>query len=247
MRLSGKTAMVTGGAGALGSAILRAFAAEGAATAALDRNDAALGAADLPQGTARIPCDVADADSVDAAVSATREALGPIDVLVNNAGISITGGVEAMSEEDWDRTFAVNVKSVFLLSRRVLPDMRAKGRGSIVNVASESAFIGFAMHPAYCASKAAMVHLSRSMANAHAAEGIRVNALCPGTIDTPLYRKFLAQQADPDAVHAQVVAMHPLGLGTPEDIAQAAVYLASDESRYTTGSAMLVDGGATAV
>jgi NAD(P)-dependent dehydrogenase (short-subunit alcohol dehydrogenase family) len=247
MRLSGKTAMVTGGAGALGSAILRAFAAEGAATAALDRDDAALGAADLPHGTARIPCDVADADSVDAAVSATREALGPIDVLVNNAGISITGGVEAMSEEDWDRTFAVNVKSVFLLSRRVLPDMRAKGRGSIVNVASESAFIGFAMHPAYCASKAAMVHLSRSMANAHAAEGVRVNALCPGTIDTPLYRRFLAQQPNPEAVHAEVVAMHPLGLGTPEDIAHAAVYLASDESRYTTGSAMLVDGGATAV
>jgi 2-keto-3-deoxy-L-fuconate dehydrogenase len=247
MRLAGKCAVVTGGAGALGAAILRAFAAEGAATAALDRDREALDQADLPEATKRVACDVADAASVDDAVATTRAALGPIDVLVNNAGISITGGVEVMSEEDWDRTFAVNVKSVFLLSRRVLPDMRAKGQGSIVNVASESAFIGFAMHPAYCASKAAMVHLSRSMANAHAAEGIRVNALCPGTIDTPLYRRFLAQQTDPEAVHAQVVAMHPLGLGTPEDIAMAAVYLASDESRYTTGSAMLVDGGATAV
>lgn len=247
MRLAGKSAVVTGGAGALGSAILRAFAAEGAATAALDRDREALDQADLPEGTARVACDVSDAASVDDAVVATRAALGPIDVLVNNAGISITGGVEVMSEQDWDRTFAVNVRSVFLLSRRVLPDMRAKGRGSIVNVASESAFIGFAMHPAYCASKAAMVHLSRSMANAHAGEGIRVNALCPGTIDTPLYRRFLAQQADPEAVHAQIVAMHPLGLGTAEDIARAAVYLASDESRYTTGSAMLVDGGATAI
>jgi NAD(P)-dependent dehydrogenase (short-subunit alcohol dehydrogenase family) len=247
MRLSGKSAVVTGGGGALGSAILRAFAAEGAATAALDRDEAALALADLPDGTARIPCDVADADSVDVAVAAARAALGPIDVLVNNAGIAITGGVEDISEADWDRTFAVNVKSVFLLSRRILPDMRARRNGSIVNVASESAFIGFAMHPAYCASKAAMVHLSRSMANAHAADGIRVNALCPGTIDTPLYRRFLAQQPDPESVHATVVAMHPLGLGTPEDIAHAAVYLASDESRYMTGSAMLVDGGATAV
>ena len=247
VRLAGHVAVVTGGAGAIGAAIARAFAAEGAAVAVLDQDAAALAAADLPPGTARIPCDVSDAESVDWAVVSARAAVGPASVLVNNAGISITGGVEEMDEADWDRTFAVNVKSVFLMSRRILPDMRARGAGSIINVASESAFIGFAMHPAYCASKAAMVQLSRSMANRYAPDRIRVNALCPGTIDTPLYRRFIAQQADPEGVHASVVAMHPLGLGTAKDIAHAAVYLAADESRYATGAAFLVDGGATAV
>jgi NAD(P)-dependent dehydrogenase (short-subunit alcohol dehydrogenase family) len=125
--------------------------------------------------------------------------------------------------------------------------MRGAGGGSIINVASESAFIGFAMHPAYCASKAAVVHLSRSMAAGLARDRIRVNALCPGTIDTSLYRNFLAQQPDPAAVNAMVEAMHPLGIGTPDDVAHAAVYLASDESRYATGAPMLVDGGAVAI
>jgi NAD(P)-dependent dehydrogenase (short-subunit alcohol dehydrogenase family) len=202
-------------------------------------------AAGLPGATALV-CDVSDAASVRAAVAEANRSVGPATVLVNNAGISITGGVEDISEEAWDRTFAVNVKSVYLLSREVIPAMRAAGSGSIINIASESAFIGFAMHPAYCASKAAMVHLSRSMATGLAKDRIRVNALCPGTIDTPLYRGFLAQQADPDTVHAEVVRMHPLGLGAPEDIAHAAVYLAADESRYATGAAFLVDGGATA-
>lgn len=248
-RLDGKVAVVTGAGGAIGSAISRAFAAEGASVAMLDRNAAALrDAAGTVRGApvAMVVCDVSDAASVKSAVGEAAERLGPATVLVNNAGIAITGTVEEISEDDWDRTFAVNVKSVFLMSREVIPAMRARTGGSIVNVASESAFIGFAMHPAYCASKAAMVHLSRSMANAHAKDGIRVNALCPGTIDTPLYRGFLAQQPDPEATHVAVLAMHPLGLGTPEDIAHAAVFLASDESRYATGAPFLIDGGSTA-
>ncbi len=246
-RLAGKVAIVTGAAGAIGAAIAVAFAREGARVAVLDRDGAGAGrvAAGLP-GAVAVTCDVASAGSVRAAVAEATAALGPCTVLVNNAGISITGGVEAIGEADWDLTFAVNVKSVYLMSREVIPAMRAAGGGAIVNIASESAFIGFAMHPAYCASKAAMVQLSRSMATGLAPDRIRVNALCPGTIDTPLYRGFLAQQADPQAVHAEVVRMHPLGLGSPEDIAHAAVYLAADESRYATGAAFLVDGGATA-
>ena len=253
-RLAGDVAVVTGGAGAIGQAIARAFVAQGASVALLDRDKTRLEAAKgsvmkgHPGATlSSAICDVAEAASVHQAVALVRDRHSDPDVLVNNAGMSIVGGVEDMPEEDWDRTFAANVTSVFLLSREVIPGMYRKGRGPIVNMASESAFIGFAMHSAYCASKAAMVHPSRSMAAADAKDGVRVNALCPGTIDTPLSRGFLAQQPDPEATHAQVLAMHPLGLGTPEDIAHAAVFLASDVSRYATGAPFLVDGGATAV
>lgn len=249
-RLSDRRAIVTGGASGIGFATAAAFLREGAQVAILDRNEAALEEArgKLDEGRcAFLRCDVTDTAEVDRAVATAADRLGPIDVLVNNAGVSISGGLEEIAEADWDLTFAVNVKSIFLVSRRVLPMMRAHGGGSIVNVASESAFIGFSMHPAYCASKAAVVHLSRSMAARYAPDRIRVNALCPGTIDTPLYRAFLAQQKDPDSVNRMVESMHPLGIGTPDDIAHAAVFLASDESRYATGAPFLIDGGSTAV
>jgi len=249
-RMAHKTAIVTGGASGIGRAIVAAFLREGARVAVLDRSAEAIAglARDFADGTCHgFVCDVTDAAAVDAGVAAATEAQGSANVLVNNAGISISGGLEEIDEADWDLTFAVNVKSAYLVSRRIIPQMRAGKGGSIVNVASESAFIGFAMHPAYCASKAALVHLSRSMAARYAKDGIRTNALCPGTIDTPLYRNFLAQQADPDRVHREVEAMHPLGIGTVEDIAHAAVFLASDESRYATGAPFLIDGGATAI
>jgi NAD(P)-dependent dehydrogenase (short-subunit alcohol dehydrogenase family) len=249
-RLAGKVAIITGAARGIGAACTRRFVVEGARVALFDLPGEAGCAqalvADLGSAARFFACDVTQACACDAAVVAAVAALGPPSVLVNNAGISIPGGLEEMSEADWDRLFAVNVKAIHLLGRRVIPLMRAAGGGSIINVASESAFIGFPMHPAYCASKAAVVHLSRSMAVRYAPDCIRVNALCPGTIDTDLYRGFLAQHSDPEAVHARVLAMHPLGLGTPDDIAAAALYLASDEARYVTGAPMLVDGGATA-
>lgn len=251
-RLAGKTAIITGGARGIGAACVELFAQEGATVAIFDLDEAqgqALADRIAAGGSRALfcRCDVTAAASVDQAIAQVTETLGAATVLVNNAGVSISGGLEELSEEQWDRQYAVNVKSIFLVSRRVIPLMRAAGGGSIINMASESAFIGFPMHPAYTSSKAAVVHLSRSMAARYAADLIRVNALCPGTIDTELYRGFLAQQADPDAVHAEVVRQHPLGIGQPIDIAWAALYLASDEARYTTGSAMLVDGGSTAI
>ena len=246
-RLVGKVALITGAARGIGAACARRFRREGCALALFDRDEDGLRQIARELGGLAIEGDVTAPADLDRAAAATLAQFGPVTVLVNNAGISITGGVEEISEADWDQTFAVNVKSIYLASRAVIPQMRAAGGGSIVNMASESAFIGFEMHPAYCASKAAVVHLSRSMAARYAREAIRVNALCPGTIDTELYRAFIARQPDPDLVHRQIVAMHPLGIGTPEDIAHAALYLASDESRYTTGAPMLVDGGSTAI
>lgn len=249
-RLRGQVAIVTGGAGGIGAAISSRFVAEGCAVAILDL-DVGKGRAlvDQLRGEAAVSfvaCDVTDASAVEAAVHTASRTLGTPSVLVNNAGIVLNGAVDEMDEADWDRLFAVNVKSVFLLSRAVVPLMRAAGGGSIINVASESAFIGFPMHHGYCASKAAVVHLSRCMGVRYAPDRIRVNALCPGTIETDMYRDFLAQQADPMKVNAAILAMHPLGLGSVEDIAWAAVYLASHESRYMTGAPMMVDGGSTA-
>lgn len=250
-RLHGKVAIITGGASGIGAAMVKRFVDEGASVAVIDLPSQAPLAEALIRETGKracfLACDVTVAAQCAEAVKATQDQFGDPGVLVNNAGIAVVGGVEELSEEDWDRQFDVNVKSVYLMSRPVVPLMRRIGGGSIINIASESAFIAFPMHPAYCASKAAVMHLSRSMGVRYAPDRIRVNALCPGTIDTPLYRSFLSRQADPDAVHKTVVAMHPLGLGTPEDIAAAALYLASDESRYVTAAPMHVDGGSTAM
>lgn len=246
-RLLGKTAIITGAARGIGAACAEVFVREGAKVALFDLN--AKRGEILAQniGAKFYRCDVTKAEEVDPVVEQVAADFGPVNVLVNNAGISIPQGLEEMNEADWDRTFAVNVKSIYLLSRRVIPLMRQAGGGSIINMASESAFIGFPMHPAYCSSKAAVMHLSKSMATRYAPEKIRVNALCPGTIETELLQEFLAKLPNPTQVRAEIEKMHPLGIGTPEDIAWAAVYLASDESRYTTGSAMSVDGGSTAI
>jgi NAD(P)-dependent dehydrogenase (short-subunit alcohol dehydrogenase family) len=247
-RLTNKIAIITGAARGIGAKSAELFAAESAAVAIWDlnveRGEKVAQQIQSTGGTAIFcQCDVTDASQIQEAVQQTTSELGTPNVLFNNAGIAVVGELEDISEADWDRQYAVNVKSIYLVSRAIIPLMREAGGGAIINMASESAYVGFPMHPAYTSSKAAVVHLTRSMAVRYAEDNIRVNSLCPGTINTELYQEFIAQQEDPDAVNREIEAMHPLGIGEPEDIAWAAVYLASDESRYMTGAPMLVEGG----
>ena len=247
-RLTNKIAIITGGARGIGAKSAELFAAEGAAVAIWDlnveRGEETTQLINAQGGTAVFcACDVTDASQIAAATERVSSELGSPNVLFNNAGIAVVGELEEITEAEWDRQYAVNVKSIYLVSRAIIPLMRAAGGGSIINMASESAFVGFPMHPAYTSSKAAVVHLSRSMAVRYAEDNIRVNSLCPGTINTELYQEFLSQQDDPDAVNSEIVDLHPLGIGEPVDIAWAAIYLASDESRYMTGAPMLVEGG----
>jgi len=250
-RLASKNCLITGAARGIGATTARVFAREGAGVAVVDvRDELGQGVADeivLAGGRARyFRCDVTNGAQVSAMVGAVREEFGRIDVLFNNAGTAMVGTVEELSEDDWDRQFAINVKSMFLCSKYVVPIMRQGGGGSIIHQASESGLVGFAMHPAYCASKGAVINLTRSMALTHAPDKIRVNCICPGTIPTPLYHEFADALDNKAEVEAMLVREHPLGLGTEEDIAYAALFLASDESRYMTGSPMVVDGGYTA-
>lgn len=247
-RLKDKIAVITGAARGIGAKTAELFAAEGAAITIWDINEergeqTAQQIQDIGGTAIFCKCDVTDSEQIEQATQQVTSELGTPNVLFNNAGIAVVGELEHISEADWDRQYAVNVKSIYLVSRAIIPLMREVGGGSIINMGSESAFVGFPMHPAYTSSKAAVVHLTRSMAVRYAEDNIRVNSLCPGTINTELYQEFITQQDDPDAVNKEIDEMHPLGIGEPIDIAWAAVYLASDESRYMTGAPMLVEGG----
>ena len=247
-RLNKKVAIITGGARGIGAKSAEFFAQEGASVAIWDVNaeraNEVVKQIESNGGRSIIcRCDVTKSHEIEKAVEKTVSHLGLPHILFNNAGIAVVGELEEISPEDWDRQYAVNVKSIYLVSRAVIPVMRQVGGGSIINMGSESAYVGFPMHPAYTSSKAAVVHLTRSMAVRYARDNIRVNSLCPGTINTELFTEFLAQQPDPEAVKTEIRDMHPLGIGEPEDIAWAAVYLASDESKYMTGAPMLIEGG----
>jgi len=252
-RLSDRVCLITGGGSGIGRATCVRFAQEGARIAVADIDlDAAretvrlattaVGRADVALA---VSLDVTDASSCEGAAEQVVRAWQGIDVLFNNAGIAGVGTVEETSLELWERVMAVNVRGVFLVAKAVLPIMVAARRGSIINMSSTIAEIGLARRASYAASKGAVLALTRQMQADYAQHGIRVNALLPGTIHTPFVDRYLAESYDDPAAGLEALRRRQLtgDLGTPEDVAAAALFLASDESRFVLGSGLFVDGG----
>jgi NAD(P)-dependent dehydrogenase (short-subunit alcohol dehydrogenase family) len=253
-RLKHKVAIVTGGALGIGEACTRRMVSEGAAVAILDRLEFEAGAlaSELTRAGHRVsfePVDVSDEALLRAAIDRVVARYGRLDILVNNAGIAgAPKPTEQVSEAEWDRVQAVNVKGVFFGTKHALPHLRKAGGGSIINLSSIAGLVGLGSTAPYHASKGAVRLMTKNDAITYAADGIRVNSIHPGYIWTPMVRgHFAATGADLEEARAAAGKLHPLGhIGEPDDIAWAVVYLASDESRFVTGSELVVDGGYTA-
>jgi meso-butanediol dehydrogenase/(S,S)-butanediol dehydrogenase/diacetyl reductase len=250
VRLAGKVAVVTGAGTGIGRACALALGQAGAKVALVGRRRSLLEETAHAIGDSPIvvDADVTKQSDIDGVIQETLARFGRINVLLNNAGALHAGTAEQITEEQWDHTFNVNVRGLWLFSRSVLPMMRQAGGGSIINMASVLGINGARNRAAYAPSKGAVVLLTKSMALDHAQENIRVNAICPGFIETDLTAEVINRAPDPQAVRRDRIAVHPMGrLGKVEDIAGLAVYLASDESSWVTGAAFPVDGGYLAV
>ncbi|MEK4347639.1 SDR family NAD(P)-dependent oxidoreductase [Paenibacillus sp. FSL P4-0184] len=249
MRLKDKIIIITGAGSGIGKSTAALFASEGAtviiADVQEDSGKAAVTEIEATGGNAMfIPCDVTDASSTTVMVDQVFNTFGRIDVLFNNAGISGVGAVHEVSEEVWERVMRVNVTGVFLTCKAVLPYMMKTKKGSIINMSSGIAEIGVAERVSYSASKGAVLSLTKAMQVDYAPYGIRVNALLPGTIMTPFVEGYLKTSLDPEASVAAIKRRQLSGeLGKPEDVARAALFLASDESGFVMGSPLYVDGG----
>jgi|SRR5690242_6596745 len=242
-RLAGKTAFITAAGQGMGQAAALAFAREGARVWATDLNGAALKAIDGKEGIRTSVLDVTD----ESAVEKTARQVGDVDILFNCAGIVHHGSILDATVKDWDQAFAVNVRSMFLVSKAFLPGMLKKGRGSIINMASVASSIrGLPNRCVYGASKAAVVGLTKSIAADYVGKGVRCNAVAPGTVDTPSLQGRINAFADPVQARKDFVARQPMGrLGTVDDITGLLVFLASDESLFATGNTYSIDGGMT--
>jgi NAD(P)-dependent dehydrogenase (short-subunit alcohol dehydrogenase family) len=248
-RLEGKRAIVTGAGAGIGRAIALRLASEGARVVLADVDEqAAENVADEIEGeTLARQTDVTRADEVEAPVRSTLEEWGGLDVMVNNAGIGVAATAPDTSEEDWDRQMDVNLKGTFFGIKYSVPAMRGSGGGSILNISSVAALVGVPDRAAYCAAKGGILALTRAAAIDHIEEGIRVNCIAPGTVDTPWIERITSGYDDPQEARATMEARQPHGrFVTPEEIAAMAAYLASDESGSAVGACMVVDGGMTA-
>jgi 2-keto-3-deoxy-L-fuconate dehydrogenase len=240
-RLAGKTALVTAAGQGIGRATVERFAAEGATVFAADINDASLEELSSLGGITAIKLDVTDSSAIAAAIAQT----GPLDVLFNCAGYVHNGTILDCDEDDWDFSFNLNAKAMYSMIRATLPAMLDNGGGSIINMSSVASSIkGVPNRFVYCASKAAVIGMTKAVAADYISQGIRCNAICPGTVESPSLHDRLRATGDFDAAMAAFVARQPMGrLGTADEIASLALYLASDEASFTTGQAHAIDGG----
>ena len=242
-RLAGKTILITAAGQGIGRATAELFALEGASVIASDINDSSLAELDRIDRIIPLKLDVTNGETVAAAV----EDLPDLDVLFNCAGYVAGGSILECTEKDWDFSFDLNVKAMFRLIQLTLPGMKNRGGGSIINMSSvASSLKGVPNRFAYCASKAAVIGLTKSVAADFVTQGIRCNAICPGTVDSPSLHDRLRATGDYEQAMTDFIARQPMGrIGTAEEIAELALYLASDASKYTTGQPFAIDGGWT--
>jgi NAD(P)-dependent dehydrogenase (short-subunit alcohol dehydrogenase family) len=252
VNLSGQVAIVTGAGSGIGLEIVRQFLDAGARVVAVDvapdlARVLADPAADHPDSLRFVVGDVALEATASEYARVAVEAFGRIDVMVNNAGIAVVKPIHEHSPEEWDRVFAVNVKAIFWSARAVVPVMKDQGGGLFLNTGSISSVVGIPAQGAYAPSKGAVVQLTRQMAIDYAPLGIRSNAVCPGTVDTPLLRRAASDSGDPEGFLAGLAAGHPIGrIADAAEIARFYVFLASPDARFLTGAVLMIDGGYTA-
>lgn len=244
MMLQGKTAFVTGGTGGIGQAICERFVREGAEVIAADLQKTAAG---QEEGIAFVQYDVTSEEAVISTFDQLAEKWDKLDILVNAAGIEIEKTIEETSLEEWNRIFAINVTGMFLTSKHALPLLRKSNGASVINFGSYDGYIADPGLAAYCATKGAVHALTKAMACDHGPEGIRVNAICPGYVDTPMLQSFFGESGDIESLKKAVRDVHPMrNYGQPVDIANLVNWLASDEARYASGQLWVIDGGLSA-